>query len=436
MAQITLGPLSIGGIQAPLNLLGGLLTTNNPTNLLYPLDLASNPIYGHAVQFTIFEYISPLSQATKSAVNSLSPFFNQTATNIANAVNNPSFSSVTDIFSNSGISNVLNKQVLNKQTAISTATLFSQLASRQAYTTEQSTPLATISLYMPDNLTTSFESNYNGMSMTDILGPAGYLSNAISDIMKSGNQNAQKVLGPYSNSITIDALSRLSNKFGVQGENLKGVLQQAIGQIPNPQMQMIYKGINLRSFQLQFIFTPTSPQEAQQVDQIVNAFSYYSVPELNKSDNSGQFLTPPQIFKIKFAFTGNSGIIGSIGNVFKNTLTNVLGSQLSTALFGSNASSTIAAAPSAKIFSVGDCVLNNVTVDYAPNGWAAFNDGYPVQTTLSLQFTEMDIVTKDKITSWTGYSGPTKSSPNYGTVDKQNISQSGGFSNVENLPGV
>jgi hypothetical protein len=49
------------------------------------------------------------------------------------------------------------------------------------------------------------------------------------------------------------------------------------------------------------------------------------------------------------------------------------------------------------VFEIGDCVLSNVNVDYAPNGWAAYNDGFPIQTRLTLQFKEMDIVTKQKL---------------------------------------
>ena len=85
-------------------------------------------------------------------------------------------------------------------------------------------------------------------------------------------------------------------------------------------------------------------------------------------------------------------VLGSIGNVITNTLTNVIGSQAYNTLFGPG--SLDANAPKAKIFEVGDCVLRNVNVDYAPNGWAAYNDGYPIQTRLTLQFQEMDIVTK------------------------------------------
>jgi len=87
-----------------------------------------------------------------------------------------------------------------------------------------------------------------------------------------------------------------------------------------------------------------------------------------------------------------------VSNVFKNTLTNVIGSQLSNVLTGGNPSDTITnGVGKAKLFEIGNCVLSNVSVDYSPNGWAAYNDGHPVQTRMVLHFKEMDIFTKDKI---------------------------------------
>mgnify|MGYP006290532141 CR=1 FL=1 len=38
-----------------------------------------------------------------------------------------------------------------------------------------------------------------------------------------------------------------------------------------------------------------------------------------------------------------------------------------------------------------------MTVDYGPNGWVSYDDGYPLQITLTLGFKETDIVTKDNI---------------------------------------
>ena len=44
-----------------------------------------------------------------------------------------------------------------------------------------------------------------------------------------------------------------------------------------------------------------------------------------------------------------------------------------------------------------DCVLEDISVDYAPNGWAAHTDGAPIQTHLSLSFHEVEIVDKARL---------------------------------------
>ena len=51
MASIDILPLSLGGVRPPLNLLYELFSSKiDAQNLMYPLDLATNPTYGHAVQ--------------------------------------------------------------------------------------------------------------------------------------------------------------------------------------------------------------------------------------------------------------------------------------------------------------------------------------------------------------------------------------------------
>jgi hypothetical protein len=49
------------------------------------------------------------------------------------------------------------------------------------------------------------------------------------------------------------------------------------------------------------------------------------------------------------------------------------------------------------VHKIGETVLENINVDYGPNGWATFNDGSPVQIKLTLQFKETVIVDKNKI---------------------------------------
>ena len=381
MAIVNIQPLTLGNFSGP-NILNALFASTTTQNMVYPMDLATNPAYGHAVQFSIFDFESAAGSLLGGLASGATDF-------LTDAINNPSAAaqavktSALGVLSVEGATDLLGGAVSAGLTAV---TASSYLPSKQNRKLR-----STISLYMPDTLNTSFDSNYSTISMTETLGPAGYIGNAIAG--SPGNTNLTKdnlaniVSGakPFVQNAAIGLIPG--------GKDLKGVLQNAVQSVPNPQMQLIYKGINLREFQLEFIFTPISAQEAQVVEKIINSFVYYSVPDFVAQTN-GQFLKPPQVFAIKFAFTGQQGVIGTIQDVFTKTLTNVIGSQLTGALTGSDANNKISNAAKAKIFEVGDCVLKNVMVDYAPNGWAAYGDGHPIQTRMTLQFQEMNIVTK------------------------------------------
>lgn len=142
-----------------------------------------------------------------------------------------------------------------------------------------------------------------------------------------------------------------------------------------------------------FIFTPKSSAEAETVQNIIDTFTYYSSPGLINagSTDAGRYLTPPQLMSVKMVFTGQNGITGSVITQLKSALNNAgLG------FLNSNHSltDTISSGQKAKIFDIKECVITNVAVDYAPNGWAAFSDGYPVQTTMTLSMMETSIFTK------------------------------------------
>ena len=126
---------------------------------------------------------------------------------------------------------------------------------------------------------------------------------------------------------------------------------------------MIYQGIDLRNFSLSFTFTPKSADESRQIDAIIKTFKYHFSPSLQagaQTSSDSMFLVPPSLFNIQFML-----------NKFENKY----------------------------LPKYGDCVLKNIDVNYAPNGWAAFDDGAPVQTTLTLQFQEVEILDKEKINS-------------------------------------
>lgn len=411
MAIINISPLNVNGV-TPQNLLTDLFAplSGSSQNLIYPLDLASNPAMSHAIQFTVYDYSTNLVGSSNKAVNAIVNLANKAKSAAEAAVNNPGATL-------SGAVSTAIHPIQSFKSAVTSlkpsevADVISPLLQGQTYRTIKNGNLATISLYMPDNLTTSYDSNYTTMSMTETFGAGGYLANAYADkelMSKIASGDVANIIEtPEGRMAIAKALGMATGAIGGNSGQMTALAAQALKVVPNPQMQLIYQGIGLREFQLDFIFTPISSQEAKMVENIINAFTYFSVP--GTYGESGQYLIPPQIFNIKFAFTGQPGILGAVQNVFTNTLSNVLGSDAASELTGGGANAINTSingsggAGNAKVFKVGDCVLKSVVVDYAPNGWAAYGDGYPVQTKMTLQFQEMDIVTKNKVKEWTGF---------------------------------
>jgi len=223
-----------------------------------------------------------------------------------------------------------------------------------------------ISLYMPDTLTATYDANYEEMSLTADLGPTITTLRAIdSSISAVKGGTVGNAIG--TNPAVLQAIqgtlgSRISG-LGINSENLTTLLQRAQGYALNPQLQMVYRGTGLRSFQLSFTFTPKSASEATQVNNIINQFRFYSSPSLaqrsgsiTQSTTNSMFLVPPSVFEIEFYVNGLKSV---------------------------------------NLPRYGRCVMTGLDVNHAPNGFAAYDDSSMVQTTLQMSFKEMDILTRD-----------------------------------------
>jgi hypothetical protein len=236
--------------------------------------------------------------------------------------------------------------------------------------TPQTTQLQDIiSLYMPDSLTAEYNADYDTLSLTNNLGPTITTLRAIDQLADkvdtSGgyfSAGAFKSLGNLASTdpAAILVANEIASRFNLGNEGLKDVMISARGYAINPQLQMIYRGIGFRNFQLDFTLSPRSKQEANDIDRIISTFKWHFAPSLQTgSESSGSmFLIQPSIFNIQF-------MLGEKENEY--------------------------------LPKYGDCVLKNISVNYAPNGWAAYEDGFPVQTQLSLQFEEMVILDKAKL---------------------------------------
>ena len=75
------------------------------------------------------------------------------------------------------------------------------------------------------------------------------------------------------------------------------------GQILNQNMELLFNGVNLRSFKFSFKLTPRGPKEAEQVKLIINAFKRAMAPKLGKGQPI--FLETPDVFNLTYK-KGNS----------------------------------------------------------------------------------------------------------------------------------
>jgi len=223
----------------------------------------------------------------------------------------------------------------------------------------------TIALYMPDSLAFSHDQQYSEVSMnTGIFGLAGVAGSSISDMMKSGSM--QELAGILGKNVSPFAAQAIRSKFGDQGDLL---FSAATGTVMNPQLELLYRSPQFRNFTFEFIFYPRSEEEARQVHLIIDKLKFHQAPELKKG-SAGFFLVPPSEFDIEFHYNGKIN-------------------------------------PNLPRMST--CVLTKIDLDYAPNGFAAYEvplknspevggTGMPVGIRMVLNFMETEILTKNSPT--------------------------------------
>jgi hypothetical protein len=221
---------------------------------------------------------------------------------------------------------------------------------------------------MPDTLHAHYSASWNDFDLASVGGSTIRNIDQVAGNIMDTLRSKGSLLNAISSDPSVTQLAT-ENKFvkaglglaGVDAGNLGKILLNAQGYSVNPQVQLLFNQVSLRDFNLSFTFTPKSKDESYEVQKIIKMFKYHFAPGLYKgkeTSSNSMFLEAPSVFNVNF----------NINNIENKYLPKY-----------------------------GDCALVDIDVNYAPNGWASFEDGAPVQTTLSLSFKEMEIVDKSRI---------------------------------------
>jgi hypothetical protein len=212
-----------------------------------------------------------------------------------------------------------------------------------------------IRLYVPDTMTMDFQHSYDepslsGLPMAKTASVLGALWGMGASALDAGSiQGAMSALGKYKGSASSIA-GTLMESF-----DNKELALSTLGIAVNPQIDVIYKSPGLRSFRFEFLFAPRTPEESSAVKKIVRLFKFHAAPEiLDDGSMFGRYFLQPSEFDIEYSMVSSVGKIST-------------------------------------------CVLEGISVDYAPQGAAFYKDGSPVYTRLMLSFKELEYITKELI---------------------------------------
>ena len=177
-----------------------------------------------------------------------------------------------------------------------------------------------------------------------------------------GLVEAGKQLGAASG----DAFSSLLGKGGITGDDVaayfaqeatgKNVFTRTTGKILNPNLELLFSGPGLRSFNYNYQFTPREDREAKEIRSIIKFFKKQMAPK-----RKGKlFLESPNVFKLKYIFKNGQQ------HPFLNKI---------------------------KI-----CALQSFNVQYTPDGsYMTYDDGSMTSYTCSMTFQELNPVFAEDI---------------------------------------
>ncbi len=344
---------------------------NKPTNILsFPLDVTSGPglgNQGHYVMFYINEQESAeLRYGKRKQSGNKNMAKAKAEANIPDYITRD-FGSHTQLVRNDqAIAQQLNENVNQGNFLERRKDEPVNFAGSTAYVERAPTVRldTAIALYMPPTAIFDTIINYQD---TQIGAGAALATDVYADIVagkKSGSAIVSSALDQLGPAVSEGLLKLfLAGAGAIPGlEGVKEAYEMKTGVVIADRMELAFKGINKRKFQFQFKFIPKNKKEADEVRKIIFAFRSNAVPEFVGGNRAGRKMRVPNTFDISYMYDGND---------------NQYLQKIST------------------------CVLENVNVSYGGDRYRTFTPNEegapPVETAITLNFGEMELITKERV---------------------------------------
>ena len=237
--------------------------------------------------------------------------------------------------------------------------------------------MGTVKMPIPNQLETSNgvswgEGRANAFEAAAFMGTFGGIRNTlsgdknVSDLLKGTFDAGTDVINKFKDGEAGDAntlISAAAAKAALSKVNINvdpnQFVTRSTGKAINPNLELLFAGPKLRSFQFSFNFAPQNPEDAKRARQIMRFFKQGMLP--SRGTDSDLFLLSPNVFRL--AFMNNGQRIKSL-NSFKI------------------------------------CALTNCAINFTPDGmYQAYDDpsaiSQPIRSIMTLGFTELSPILAD-----------------------------------------
>jgi len=238
---------------------------------------------------------------------------------------------------------------------------FKQPTSSDSLTPNVETPIETIFLPIPENVQDSNAVNWGADSLNGLaaraIGESNRFIGSDGNLLEGGAKFLQGMANFAGDMTEINAGVR--NSFiaakavgAFTNVNAQGVITRQTGQVLNPNMELLFNNVTLRSFNFQFDLAPRDENESKVIRKIIRRFK----KSMNAKNSGSQdlFLKSPDVFQLSYKTGGRDH---EFLNRFK------------------------------------PMALLNMAVNYTGSGtYATYDNTAPVHMQLSLQFQELNPV--------------------------------------------
>jgi hypothetical protein len=237
-------------------------------------------------------------------------------------------------------------------------------------------PRQTIQLPIPSNIGDTNQVNWGDDSLNPL---AAFGAEQAGNVLKSGDLGkgiveAFKNVGATAREVAVQGggqdliskyfQSKLVNSLGAN-TSPEGLLSRASGSVLNPNLELLFSGVNLRSFAFDFDFAPRDEKESNVVKEIIRVFKQSMAPRTgSNTEGAGLFIKAPNVFLLKYKS-------GSQEHPYLNKFK--------------------------------PCALTSMGMNYTGSGsYATYADKTPVHMKLSLSFTELNPIYNEDYNSNVG----------------------------------